>query len=178
MDRLHSAHALGRADLNRVYAGAFVGFTTYVERSLERLFLGLLMGRFEVSGVAPLVQINSEVVARAVVRGGRNYVDWLPFTKHTEPRALAFLASGRPFTDLPAADARVFDRLGVIRNAIAHESSHALRQFRRIFVDGRALPAEQQRPAGYLRGQHSPGVTRFVNTINENVIVFNTLCGK
>ena len=56
--------------------------------------------------------------------------------------------------------------------------SHALRQFRRMFVDDRALPAEQQRSAGYLRGQHSPGVTRFVNTINENVMVFNTLCDK
>jgi hypothetical protein len=47
-----------------------------------------------------------------------------------------------------------------------------------MFVDDRALPAEQQRSAGYLRGQHSPGVTRFVNTINENVMVFNTLCDK
>jgi hypothetical protein len=177
MERLYGSGALGRPDLNRVYAGAFLSFHTYVERSLERLFLGLLMGRFVAPGVAPLVEIKSEVVARAVVAGGRKYVDWLPFEKYTQTRALAFLSAGRPFSELATTDARVLDRLGIIRNALAHESSHALRLFHRAFVDGRSLPVEQHRPSGYLRGQHSPGLTRFVNTINETVVVFGRLCG-
>jgi hypothetical protein len=110
---------------------------------------------------------------------GRSQVRrWLPYERHTEARALAFFASGRPFTALRKPDVRVFERLGILRNAIAHESSHATRRFRATFVDGRALPVDQQNPAGYLRGRHSSGVTRFENTVNETVVVFNRLCGK
>lgn len=178
MERLYADRKIGRPDLNRVYAGAFLSFHTYVERSLERLFLGLLMGRFTSPGIGPLVTIKSEVVARAVVSGERKYVDWLPFERHSQARAIAFLSSGKPFSEVEKADARILDRLGIVRNAIAHESSHALRTFRRTFVDGRSLPTEQQTPAGYLRGQHSPGVTRFANTINETVVVFGKLCRK
>jgi hypothetical protein len=178
MERLYADRKIGRPDLNRVYGGAFLSFHTYVERSLERLFLGVLMGRFTAPGVTPLVAIKSEVVARAVVSGGKKYVDWLPFERHAQARAIAFLASGKPFTDVEKVDARVLDRLGIVRNAIAHESSHALRMFRRTFVDGKALPPDQQTPAGYLRGQHSPGLTRFANTINETVVVFGKLCMK
>ena len=177
LDRQFAAHGVGRADLNRVYAGAFVSFATYVERSLERLFLGLVMGRFAASGIVPLVEIKSDKVAHAVVRGGRKYVDWLPYEQHTAPRAEAFFASGKPFTELGRPERRVLEHLGILRNAIAHESAHSTRLFRRTFVEGRALPVDQQTPAGYLRGQHSPGLSRFANTVNENVVVFRSLCG-
>jgi hypothetical protein len=45
MERLYAAGELARPDLNRVYGGAFLSFHTYIERSLERLFLGILMRR-------------------------------------------------------------------------------------------------------------------------------------
>jgi hypothetical protein len=177
MERLFAAHEIGRPDLHRVYGGAFLAFATYVERSLERLFLGIVMKRLAAPAIQPLVDVRSEVVARRVVAGGRKYVDWLPFERETEARAVAFLSAGKPFTSLDNADKRTLDRLGVMRNALAHESSHALRQFRRNFTDGRALPAAQLTPAGYLRGQHSPGLTRFTNTLNEATSVFGRLCG-
>jgi hypothetical protein len=176
MERLYDARELGRPDLNRVYGGAFLAFHTYVERSLERLFLGLLMKRFEAPGLAPLIDVRSEVVARRVVASGQKYVDWLPYDRYTDPRASAFLSQGRPFSRLSNADRKSLDRLGIIRNAIAHESSHALRTFKKTYTDGRALPADQLTPAGYLRGRHSPGVTRFANTLNETVAIFVRLC--
>ena len=176
MERLYAANELGRPDLHRVYGGAFMAYATYVERSLERLFLGILMKRFAAPALRPLIEIQSEVVARRVVAGGRKYVDWLPFEAHTEVRALAFLAAGRPFTGLSNADKKTLDRVGILRNALAHESSHALRQFRKNFTDGKAVPAEQLSPAGYLRGQHSPGITRFTNTLAEATAVFTRLC--
>jgi hypothetical protein len=176
MERLRDAGELSRPDLNRVYGGAFLSFHTYVERSIERLFLGLLMGRFVGPSLAPLIDVRSEVTARKIVNAGKKYVDWLPFDRHTEPRAAAFLSGGRPFTDLARADRRTLDQLGIIRNALAHESTHALRQFRRTYTDDRALPPEQLTPAGYLRGQHSLGTTRFTNTVNEVVNVFTRMC--
>ncbi|MCH7735609.1 MAG: hypothetical protein IH961_10405, partial [Chloroflexi bacterium] len=51
-------------DIERIYAGAFLAYVSFVEVSIERLFLGLLMNRF-VSGqsqVAALATINSDRV--------------------------------------------------------------------------------------------------------------------
>ena len=50
-----------------------------------------------------------------------------------------------------------------------------MRQFRKTFTDGLALPAEQRRPAGYLRGQHAVGQTRFAHLLAEAVLVMRSL---
>lgn len=176
MERLAARGELGASDLHRVYSGAFLSFHTYLERSIERLFLGLLMGRLTKADVSSLVSIKSDAVARAVIVGGRGYVDWLPLERFTVPRAKAFLSRGKPFSDVPRADRRALERLGVIRNAIAHESAHALRRFGEAFTEGRALPPAQRAPAGYLRGQHTVGVTRFSYHLAETVAVVTRLC--
>jgi hypothetical protein len=179
LEKLHRQGQLSKTDLSRAQAGAFLAFHTYLERSLERLFLGVLMRRLTTTDtrVRPLVDIKSEAVARSVVNGGRNYVDWLPFEQHALKRAGAFLSTGRPFADLARSDYSRFDRLSILRNAIAHESSHAMRQFRKSFTDGKSLPPDQVVPGGYLRGQHRPGQTRFENLMAEVVVSFRKLCG-
>jgi hypothetical protein len=178
IERLYSAGELSRTDVQRAYAGAFLTFHAFTERSLERLFLGAVMGRFEFAGqpVATLINVKSEVVLRQLVASGRKYADWLPYESQTAARAPAFLASGRPFVSLAAGRKEAFLRQGWIRNAIAHESSYAIRQFRRHFVDGKALPPEQKSPQGYLRGQHSPGKTRFEFLVSDVVQSFTELC--
>jgi len=178
LESLHASGALSQTDISRAQAGALLAFHTYVERSLERLFIGLLMRRLTSSqaGVSSLVHIRSDVVARAIVSGGRNYVDWLPFEQHTLKRADAFLSAGRPFSTLARADYASLERLGIVRNAIAHESTYALRRFRVQFVDGRGLPPGQQSPSGYLRGQHRPGQSRFENMMADVVVTFAKLC--
>ncbi len=179
MEKLFGTKAISRVDINRTYAGACLGFCTYAERSLERLFLGLLMRRFvhEAAAVQPLVDIRSDRVARAVVNGGRKYVDWLPYDQFTEPRAEAFLSRGLPFTAMNKDDRKALQRLFVLRNAIAHESKHSLRQFHAHFTDGKALSGDQLTPAGYLRGRHSADQTRFSYTLAEAVDIFRRLCG-
>lgn len=177
IERVRASRGLSDSDANRAYAGALLAFHVSVERSLERLFLGTVMGRFTYTSrpITPLVVIRSEVVARAVVKGDRKYLDWLPYN-YTASRAEAFLSGGRPFADLGRTDIAAFERLSVVRNAIAHDSSHALKQFRAQFVVGRPLPVGQQSPAGYLRGQHSTGQTRFEFMLAETVAVFRRLC--
>lgn len=178
VERVHRAGHLARSDVLRAYAGAFLGFYAYTERSLERLFLGTVMRRVSYSSplVAPLVTVKSDVVLRALLAGGRNYVDWLPYETHTLKRAPAYLSGGRPFADLPKADRAALERIVIIRNALAHESNHSLRVFRRRFVEGKSLPSGQQTPAGYLRGQHAAGQSRFAFLVADAVSAFNTLC--
>jgi len=91
-------------------------------------------------------------------------------------RAKAFLSGGRPFTDLSKPDRNFLDSLTVLRNALAHESSHAVALFRQEFTLGKALPPQQERPAGYLRGQHASGQTRFNYLLGRTVLVMRTLC--
>ena len=132
-------------DLHRTYAGAYLGFYTYVERSIERLFLGILTGRLTSAqrGVRSLVTVRSDKVAREIVSSERSYADWIPYDL-TRRRAKAFLSGGRPFSTLSDVDRKVFVRMSLVRNALAHESSHALKQFQVQFVNGRSLPPDQQ----------------------------------
>lgn len=169
-ERLASQGQIPRVDIHRAYAGAFLSFSVDLERAIEDIFMGLLMGRLVHSQrtVRALVTVRSEVVARKVVRGDRRYVDWLPY-KQTRDRAEAFFSGGEPFASLSATEVAPFERVRIIRNALAHGSGHAMRQFQRTFTDDLPLPAVQRRPAGYLRGQHSVGQTRFAHLLAEAV---------
>jgi hypothetical protein len=176
IERLFGERRIPQADVHRAYAGALLSFYVDLERAIENIFMGLLMRRLEVSrrAVRPLVVINSEVVARKVVRGERRYVDWLPY-QLTRDRAEAFLASGEPFASVTDQQALPFERVRVVRNALAHGGEHAMRRFRTMFTDGVALPPEQRRPAGFLRGQHAVGQTRFENLLAESLLVVRRL---
>jgi hypothetical protein len=167
---------LTTSDLDLGYSGAFLAWCTSLENSLESLFLGIVMKRYTHGPrVRPLVEIRSERVAQAVVRGGRKYVDWIPFD-FTNDRAKAFLSAGLPFSELPNAQVRALERTFKIRNAIAHSSSHSSRVFKKEFVDGQNLPRWQHRPGGYLRGQHAGTQKRADVLIAEGLEAVTRLC--
>lgn len=178
LERLYDDGDIIKVDIRRVYEGALVNFYSFVERSIERLFLGLLMGRFqsERKDVRALVDIKSENVARSVVKGGRSYVDWLPYNRSTRRRAKAFFSRGRPFTRLTRSEGRNFQRIAIIRNAIAHRSSYSRRRFREQFTEGKALPPSQRSPAGYLRGQHAAGQTRLEAEFGQVLVLMQKMC--
>lgn len=164
--RIESVCSEGRItqlDAEQAYRGAFLSFHSHIENTLEYLFIGLIRGRVShrLTSVRPLISVQSDSVATRVVFSGRRYADWLPYNRHTFDRSKTFFAAGKPFTLLDKGDRRVLDELTVLRNALAHESSQAMRLFREQFTDGKALPPDQRRPAGYLRGFHAVGQTRF-----------------
>ena len=177
IDGLHRQRALVDRDAERAYAGGYLEFHAYVERALERLFLGLLRRRLKSAdgSVRPLIAVSSDRVASEIVAGGRRYVDWLPYKLHTTPRARAFFAGGRPFDRLDKGDLNSLDEGTAIRNALAHQSSAALRRFREKCVDNRSLPPTELRPAGYLRGTHTRGQTRMNYQLARAVLVVRKL---
>ena len=177
LERLTRGGTVPSADVQRAYAGAFLSFYVDLERGIEDVFMGLLMGRLTVTRpqVRSLVAIDSEVVARRVVRGDRRFVDWLPY-QLTRDRAEAFFSNGEPFASISETQARPLERVRIVRNALAHGGGHAVRLFEKTFTDGVALPPEQRRPAGYLRGQHAVWQTRFEYLLADAVLVVKTLC--
>ena len=177
LERLHKKREVFDTDLHRAYAGAWISFTAFCEQSLERLFLGLLTGRLASArtSVSPRTRIASPLVARDVLYAGRPYIDWLPYDRTTE-RASAYFLHGRPFTGLSPSELSTLAGMGVLRNALAHESRHAIGKFEKRFIGSRKLPPHQKKPPGYLRGMHDKTRTRFEYEITEVASVFQTLC--
>jgi hypothetical protein len=165
------------ADVNQVFAGAYVSYVTYFENQIELLFIGLLTGRLIHSDhkVRAVVAMPNARTAKSLILGGKRYVDWLPFDQHTKPRSLAFFVEGAPFADLSAQHRASLDKASVLRNALAHSSDHALKRFQTVFVDGHSLPPAQQSPAGFLRGAHSLSQNRFEVQLAGLVAVMNQL---
>ena len=155
-----------------------MGYYTFLERSIERAFLGILMGRYEHSDrrVRPLVAIRSEAVAQRVVAGGKSYADWIPY-RYTKGRADAFFSAGRPFSELAGGDVAVLEQLATMRNAIAHESAYSVRRFRSVFTAGKALRPSELTPSGYLRGKHAIDQTRLNFLFSQGVDIVSRLLG-
>ena len=177
LENLNLKSSFTQSEIEKTYAGNLLLFYAIVERSLERLFVGLLCNRF-VSGdsrVRPLVQVNSDKVAHAIISGGRTYADWLPYYQ-TKRKAKAFFSGGKPFTTLTKNQLRPYERLGIIRNALAHQSLSSQKKFKTDIIGDRPLPLEQRRPAGYLRGNHTIGQSRINHLFSEVVLTMNILC--
>ena len=162
VEGLHSRGLLTVKDVERAYTGGFLEFYAHLERAIEKLFLGLLARKLASSDrtVRPRVSVLSTSVATDIIFSGRSYADWLPYDRYTLPRAKAYFSGGRPFERLDSLEQRALKNNSVIRNALAHQSTAALTNFYKTFVENRNLPQRQRRPAAYLRGSHTIGQTR------------------
>lgn len=164
VERSVGSGQLAKSDLKHAYAGAILAYADDVEAAMERLFVGLLVGSLVCRPRAiTRVDVHSPVVARELLLRERRFIDWLPFTV-AEERAGVFFRGGEPFSRLSSQQKEPFERLRVVRNALAHRSDHALRQFERKLLS-RHVPAAQQNPAGWLRGSHTGTQTRFENLL-------------
>ncbi len=179
MEALLSSGALVRRDVEQVYSGLFMRGITSFEYVIESLFIGLLVGRFTPASakIRCRADFRSDLVARSVVFGGRNYVDWFPYG-HTEKRAKAFFRAGKPFTELSKADKSVLENLLYIRNAIAHPSRYASRKFEEQVIGALPLTGTERSPAGFLRSPFriAPHQTRYENSVSEMVSLARKLC--
>lgn len=180
MESLHSNNQIVRRDIEQVYRGLFLECFTSFEKMLEQLFLGLLVDpglTHSYSNINPRVTFKSYVVARDVVFGGRNYIDWLPFN-WTENRAKVFFTGGLPFTSLSATSKNILKEIGYIRNAIAHSSHHSKKVFINKVLGNTPLPPRERKVPSYLRSifRSYPQQTRYENYIIELAQVARQLC--
>lgn len=148
-----------------------------VESLIEDLFLKLLVRRVAApSGVNPRVIFKSDMVARQIVFAGRNYVDWIPYSRTTE-RANLFFSGGRPFQVLGNPERETLESAAIIRNAIAHQSGHARRTFDDKIVARYVLAPRERTPTGFLRSLHSaaPNVTRYEQLASDLSLIARIL---
>lgn len=169
LEKLFKKGHIKRHDIEQVYVGLYLDSIVSFERFVEELFLGLLAKR--IAGpkkIHPRVEFRSDGVAREVVFGGKNYVDWFPYD-FTVKRSEAFFRSGLPFTILDKSEKKTIEGLMAIRNALAHKSRHSLKIFEDNVLGSLPLVGHERAPAGYLRSlfRISPDQTRYENLIIE-----------
>lgn len=167
IEALHSSGDIARRDVERVYEGLYISAMTALEGFLEALFYDVVLNDQDYGAdIRPRARFRSRQVLREFVLAGRPFVSWLPFDR-TLARASAFLRGGRPFSAVDNTDKRMMQDWMKTRHAIAHTSAHADRVFLRDVVSGIPLPPRQRTPAGFLRSQLRPGVSRFENVLRE-----------
>ena len=179
MEKLLANGDIVTRDINQVYVGLYLEVTTSFESLIENLFIGLLSGRLlvESKSIVPLVSFKNMVTVRAIVYGGRNYADWLPY-RHTEDRAGQFFWNGAPFSCLNAREKELIANGLYIRNAIAHKSKHASNIFESHVLGNQVLMSRERTPEGYLRSifRTAPVQNRYENFMHEMASIATKLC--
>ena len=173
VESLAAQGLLAKRDVDTVYEALFLRAFTELEGFIEDLFFGLLARRLRhpSSSVRARVKLKSHMVAREIVLAGDKYVDWFPYERHTKRLAETFFTGGRPFCSLSPADLNELEKLVILRNAIAHRSSHALSTSERKVTRQLPLRPREKSPVGFLRGQIriAPPQTRFEATMSTIV---------
>lgn len=180
MESIANNGSLARRDIEKVYESLYLRAFTDFENLIEEYFIGMLTKQIlpPTHLIVPRVVFKSGQIAREVVYGGRSYVDWFPYDR-TLKLADVFYRSGRPFSDFDRSDKHELDKLLKLRNAIAHSSSHAKREFERHVIESTPLMPRERTPAGFLRSQIlslSTSQTRFQNFMIEMAGFANKLC--
>ena len=166
---------LVRRDVERVYEGLYLDAVTSFEAAIEDLFIRIITNRASPTGVTARVSFRSSQIARDIMLGGeRKYLDWFPYNK-TEQRAKAFLRGGQPFTRLSSTQRNKLDDIIVIRNAIAHKSSHSKKKFQNL-VNSLPLHPREKTPAGFLRSRIDVNTTRYQFYSREMINIIRLLC--
>ncbi|QUS60310.1 hypothetical protein [Synechocystis sp. PCC 7338] len=178
MEELLVSQNIKETDILFIYDGLFLNLFTDFEKFIEDLFFGLIKGSIYIEGKSissiRKVKISPQEEIELVVLSGKDYLDWLPYD-HTKKRAEIFLNDGYPFTKLNENQIRVMGEYHKIRNAIAHKSLKAQKQFMKIIQNRPLLPTEKN-PSGYLRSKGSGEMTQYEIAARELVKIANDLC--
>ena len=151
-ERMFARSQIKLIDIEIVYEALFLRATTSFEAFLEELFCQILLNKvqYPTSRVTRIVNFASAQSLYRFVWRNDKYLEWLKYEK-TEERARVFLSGGRPFRGLDEGIRSRIKPIATIRNAIAHSSDHARKEFRRIVIGNQPFSPRDRTPARYLR---------------------------
>lgn len=162
MEFLFVNRSINLGDIHSVYEALFLRGVTSFEFFLETLFIGILSGKLQYprSRVRLRMEVTNQQALLDILLQNSSYLQWTPF-QHAERRARLYLVGGRPFTELNDGDRSIIKTVTVIRNAIAHSSNFAKREFAAKVIGSTALLRGERSPAGFLRSISNPNQRRF-----------------
>lgn len=149
--------SLGTVDA--IYEAAYLNLYSSFESFVEDLFYSVLLGESGIPHASPIVQFRNRAEAFEVLRGGREFVTWLPWDNNVRNLASTTLLNAEPFSriDHHKSELSELDRIRIIRNSIAHDSGASKYKAKKWTN----LPSPRRRhAAGYLQTVSS-GKTNF-----------------
>lgn len=154
------AGSLHQVDVEASYTGLFLQAVVAYESTIEAFVLGLMVrpGGIASSNRAVRARVSVRSYAHALELAcgpGRKYPSWIGEKDLTDTATLV-LQRGKPFVreaQEPSLSWHYIKQCGYIRNAIAHPSGHAIRQFEKHVLQSTPLPRRERTVAGFLRGR-------------------------
>ncbi len=180
MENLYAANKIALRDLHSVYEALFIRSVTGFETFLQDQFLAIMNGSVAYKKhrkvAARMTAISSAALVEILLQG-RSYVTWLPYDQ-TVNRAYVYMKEGKPFSDVSEADRLTIKKITTIRNAIAHQSQHAISEFEKKVIAGIPLLPQEKKPAGFLRStfRAAPKQSRFEFYVNELGRIATFIC--
>lgn len=158
IERLAHNNYVGKGDLHLIYEATFLGAMAALEHFLESFLVECVCGmRSRKRGHYSLVKPKNRRCFEDILFGPSGHVNMLPY-RETLRNASLYLNEGLPFKNLPEQMKLSLNEGALIRNAIAHHSSKALRAFQEKVPGVQSLSKRRQRPGPFLRNvfRHSP----------------------
>lgn len=150
------------------FLSAYVSFEVFVERQFEALLAG--KSYFKGRKVKRRLGVRSEIVARDLIKGTKQFPKFLPI-EELEKLAAIFFRKGEPFSLLSERQKNALRKGRYIRNLIAHRSRTSRAKFESHVLAGVALRKTKRNPAGYLRSPVSSHQDRFEQIVSDLAII-------
>jgi hypothetical protein len=162
VDELFARRELRVDDVDRIYEGLFMRAINSLETFFENQFYDHVLRppRGRSPRIEPVAKFRTRKGLEEVVLAGGDFAKWLP-TRELMMRSSIFLKDGGPFSKWDDGEKSKLAQWTRIRNAIAHPSAHASKEFRTRVIAGLPLRPTQKTPARYLRSEAQAGQTRF-----------------
>ncbi|WP_455901140.1 hypothetical protein [Rhodococcus gordoniae] len=150
---------LSQRSIDALFTSAFLSLHMAFENFLEELFYSAATGASGIIDCHPLTEFASRERAELVFLSGKKYIDWMPYESNTLKLAERALENGAPFSRInrQPTEIQILKDVSALRNAIAHQSAHSLRQASRLTS---TMPPRRRHVAGYLQDR-TQGVTRY-----------------
>lgn len=166
VEACYASGGLRVTDVEAMYAGLFLQVVVAYEATIENFVLGLMVRPGGVHSANPRiksrVRVRSYSHALAVAAGpGRKFPQWIG-KRDLEDVSRMLLVDGAPFAVAGGVlDWSYVEKCRYIRNAIAHPSDHAVKQFEKHVIQSTPLHWRERRVSAFLRGSGSGGQTRW-----------------
>ncbi len=153
--RLERQFDVGRVkvtDVELVYASSFLSVCTRWEAFLEQSLFEVVCGA-EPSSLRKYRTVNfgsREALRRVLLYPGKKYIG-ISSLQDAVGVAELFVKDGRPFSGVSEANLTFLQQAMWIRNAIAHQSDHAMRLFTTKVPGVGSLPRNRRSPGSFLR---------------------------
>lgn len=159
--------------VDALFTSAFLSMHLRFELFLEDLFYSCITGNSMISDCEPHIIFENRAQAESIFFGGVAFPIWMPYQKGAEQIALRAFVDGGPFSRLQKQpdECAFLKKLSELRNAIAHQSSSALKQVEPLTSQMRP---RRRTPAGYL--QHTvQGQTQYSIYASSLMVVASAL---